>query len=429
MHADSSTNARLYDRNFLLAMASQTSFVVANTLMAHYARWIEFLGGNILQVGWIMGGGAVLGLVLRPWMGQGINRLGPRITWLIGYAVFAIGTFGNLLLGDLGLGIYMLRSCLVLGAAIVFTSSLTYITRVAPPQRQTEAIGILGSGGFIGMLLGPVLGDLILSSAERTYGDFVVLFVAAGLGSLIPAVLVCLMKTPRHRDKESSVRLVDFLQTTVRYWPGSVVLVNIAFGVCMTVPFVFLASYVDQDNLRIPGLSIIGLFFWCYAGWGMVVRVSLRRLPERWGRRKVLLTGMLFMSSGMFCFWLVDAAHPAMIAIPALLTGTGHGLMFHTMMSLTVASFPAPVRGTGSALALMTLDMGTIIGAPVLGQIAESAGFPLMFTVIGGFSFLAAALFAYASVPLWQQQAQSRRELEKVPAAAPVQLAAEESAA
>ena len=50
---------RLYDRNFLIAFASQTCFVGANTLMAHYARWIEFLGGDLRQVGYIMG-------VLRP---------------------------------------------------------------------------------------------------------------------------------------------------------------------------------------------------------------------------------------------------------------------------------------------------------------------------------------------------------------------------
>ena len=42
----------------------------------------------------------------------------------------------------------------------------------------------------------------------------------------------------------------------------------------------------------------------------------------------------------------------------------------------------------------MTLDLGTIVGAPVLGQIAESFGFPWMFVAIGGVSFLAAVAFA-----------------------------------
>jgi len=424
-----SSSNRLYDRNFVLALASQTSFVIANTLMAHYARWIEFLGGNVQHVGWIMGGGAVLGLLLRPWMGEGINRLGPQTTWLIGYGLFAVGACGNLLIHDLGPTIYLLRSCLVLGAAIVFTSSLTYITRVAPVQRQAEAIGILGSGGFLGMLLGPVLGDLILSADVRMRDDFVVLFLAAGLGGVLPAILVCCMSTPRERNPNSVLKLSESVRTTAKYWPGTIVLVNIAFGVCMTVPFIFLTSYVDQEHLKLPGLSIIGLFFWCYAGWGIVVRVGLRRMPERWGRRKILITGMLFMSMGMFCFAFVDRAHPAMIVVPALITGTGHGLIFHTMMSLTVASFPSQVRGTGSALALMALDMGTIVGAPLLGLIAESVGYVWMFAAVGGVSLLVTLTYAYSSIPVWQERARQRRALEFPEPEVAVRLATEESAA
>lgn len=409
MPSASPTNDRLYDRDFLLALASQMSFVIANTLMAHYSRWIEFLGGDVGQVGWIMGAGAVLGLLLRPWMGQAINRLGAKSTWLIGYGVFAVGSCGNLLVDDLGLTMYFLRSCLVLGAALVFTSSLTYITKIAPVKRQAEAIGILGSGGFLGMLFGPALGDLILSADIRVRSDFVVLFVSAGLGSILPAILVCCMRTRHDRDRASSVKISDFFRTAAHYWPGAIILVNVAFGFCMTVPFVFLASYVDQLKLAIPGVSVIGLFFWCYAGWGIVVRVGLRRVPDRWGRRKVLLTGMSFLSAGMFCFLLVDTAHAEMIALPALLAGTGHALIFHTTMSLSVASFPTEVRGTGSALALVALDLGTIIGAPLLGRIAESYGFHAMFLVIGGFSLAATIVYAMSSVPVWRERFEQRR--------------------
>ncbi len=399
----------LYDRNFALALASQTCFVIANTLMAHYARWIDFLGGSVRQVGLIMGAGAVFGVILRPWMGQWINRLGSRTMWLIGFGVFSLGSFGNLLVADLNPTIYLLRSCLVLGSAIVFASSLTYITQTAPPHRHTEAIGILGVGGFLGMLLGPALGDLLLS-ADRTRGNFVLLFVAAGLGCIVPAFLVCFLRASPGQGPKSAIRLTDFISTTRKHWPGTILLVNLAFGVCMTVPFMFLASYVDQASLKISGVSVIGLFFWCYAGWGLTVRVLLRRMPEQLGRRKVLLVGMFFMSIGMFCFALVDNVTPWLIVVPALVTGTGHGLMFHTMTALTIESFPSDVRGTGSVLALMMLDVGTIAGAPVLGQIAGAWGFNWMFSAIGAFSLVVAVAYASSSIPVWRRRTIQRAE-------------------
>ena len=403
---------RLYDRNFVLAMLSQTCFVIANTLMAHYARWIEFLGGDIEQIGWIMGGGAVLGLILRPWMGQWINRLGARAMWLVGYAFFAAGSMGNLLLDDLHPLIYLLRSCLVLGAAIVFASSLTFISQTAPSDRRTEAIGILGAGGFLGMLIGPLLGDLMLSADVRVREDFVLLFMVAGLANAVPAILLCFVKTPDGQGREMPVRLADFAGTVWRYWPGPILLIDLAFGVCMTAPFIFLTTYVDQVPLKIEGLSLVGLFFWCYAGWGVIVRVTLRRVPERCGRRKVLLVGVTFMSIGMLCYALVGADHPWMIVVPALLTGTAHALLFHTMTSLTIESFPSEVRGTGTSLALMMMDLGMIAGAPILAQIASHFDFTRMFTTIAVVCFVAGIIYAASSIPVWQQRSRMRRDAE-----------------
>jgi MFS family permease len=250
----------------------------------------------------------------------------------------------------------------------------------------------------------------MLLFVDRDRGAFVMVFVAAAIGCIVPAILLCFLRVPPVAGSRAQPSLIDFIRTTRSYWPGPILLVDLAFGICMTVPFVFLASYVDQVGLRIPGLSVIGLFFWCYAGWGLTVRLTLRQIPDRLGRRKVLLVGMLCMSAGMFCFWLVDPQTPWMIVIPALVTGTGHGLMFHTMTSLTIESFPIPVRGTGASLALMMLDAGTIAGAPALGQVADRFGFDWMFCAIGIFSLSVAGVYGYSSIPVWRQRRMDRLE-------------------
>jgi MFS family permease len=386
---------RLYDRNFLLAMASQTCFVIANTLMAHYARWIEFLGGDLRQVGSIMGLGAFLGLLLRPWLAQWINRLGARTMWVVGYAVFAASSIANLMLIEIGPMIYILRSSLFVGTAIVFTSGLTYISQTAPDHRRVEAIGIFGIGGFLGMLIGPFLGDLFLY--QRQWNNFAMLFVVAALANILPAIGLFFLRPTDSEGTNSSLRLREFVKVARRHWPGMILLVDLTFGVCMSGPFIFVASFVDGASLRTGGVSVIGLFFLCYAGMGISVRLSSRRLPDRIGPRKVLLVGMLFMAAGMLCFALVSAQHSWMIVIPALLGGVGHGLMFHTMTSLTLEAFPKEVRGTGSALALMMLDAGTLIGAPVLGLIGECFGFAALFGSIGALCLVTAAAYGATS--------------------------------
>jgi MFS family permease len=135
------------------------------------------------------------------------------------------------------------------------------------------------------------------------------------------------------------------------------------------------------------------MFFWCYAGLAIFLRVGLRRLPDRIGPKRVLAVGALLMSAGMCSYSLVDSSHSWLIIVPALLCGAVHGLMFHTMTSLNLQWFPIELRGTGSSLALMMLDLGMIGGAPILGIIGEFFGYATMFVSIGGFCFLSLLVY------------------------------------
>ena len=226
---DAAREERLYDGNFVLAIVAQTLFTLSNTLMAHYNRWIEFLGGNLEQIGWIMGVGSVLAPLLRPSMGLLMNRIGTRATWSLGFFLFGVGSLGNLWIIDLNWTIYLLRSCLVVGAAVVFNSSLTYITLTTPVRRRTEAIGILGAGGFLGMLLGPFLGDLILAGDVRTAGRFDFLFVVTTVALVVPALLVSCLRRPPLTPQKSSLRIGEFVRTVWIYWPGTILLCCLAF--------------------------------------------------------------------------------------------------------------------------------------------------------------------------------------------------------
>ncbi|MFO0948410.1 MAG: MFS transporter [Planctomycetota bacterium] len=382
---------KLYDRNFLIAFASQSFFVTANACMAHYGRWIEFLGGDELHVGLVMGAGPIASLLLRPWTGPWIDRVGARATQAIGYVCFMITVASNLMLHDLGLPIYVMRAATAVSAALIFSSGIAYVTQTSPPTRRTEAIGTLGAGGFVGMIIGPFAGDLFLGAPVRTKGDFDLFFLAAVGSVVIALILLAFLRPTPVRASHSPIELREFVRVVRKYWPGPVLLVNVVFGLCMTIPFVFLAQYVDEIGIR-----RIGTFFIAYSAWGLCIRLGLRRLPEVWGRRPTLLFGLVCFGLGMFAFYLVDAKHPTWIIVPAVICGTGHGLTFHTMVGLTLEPFPIEYHGTASVLALMHLDLGTVGGAPFLGAVANKMGIHWIFAFVGLACFAVAGLYALA---------------------------------
>lgn len=375
-------------------------------MMAHYARWVTFLDGDDTDIGRIMGAGALFGLLARPWIGQWIDRFGSRRMWLLGQVLFGLGTLSNLLIEDVATGwIYWPRAVNVLGASFVFSSSLAYITQLAPEARRTEAIGVLGCGGFVGIILGPFLGQLILTG-DRSRDDFVFLFLAATGALLLPTLLLLLLPDQNRSGGTGQFRLRSFLNSARNHWPGSICLVQFTFGMCMTVPFIFMTRFVDEIAASYPGSfrdSAVSWFFVCYAGWGLTVRLASRRLPDRIGRRKVLLAGCLTMGSGMLVFSRIDEANPwTQLIASALVCGTGHAFMFHTATALFLEPFPAEKRGTGAALSLMVMDAGMLGGAPLLGIVAERSGYGAVSLIVAGACFAAGAVYTFASVPVWK---------------------------
>jgi MFS family permease len=403
----------LYNRYFAFAFISQVGFVLANTaLMAHYGRWIGVLGGEVDATGWITGTASIAGLILRPWIGQWIDRWGAKSVWLLGYAIFTAGSLSNLWLHELGVGIYVCRALIVIGGAFVFSSSITYVSHLAPIERRAEAIGMLGVAGFIGIVFGPLWAELLLST-ERTRGEFETIFVVAACLLVLPIFLLLFLKRPESEARRRSTGLREFVQTARKYWPGTIFFVQATFGLCMTIPFVFLTKYIDDVGLEAERFSLASLFFACYATWGLTLRLLLRRAPERFGRRKLLLAGSVVMGLGMLSFLLVDVEHATRIVIPALLCGTGHSLMYHTCTALLMESFPDDVRGVGSAISMIAMDIGMICGSQILGEIAFRFGYNALFVIVALINVTAGIAYTFVSIPVWQQRAQDRRAQDR----------------
>lgn len=384
---------RLYDRNFAIVFASQTCFVLANTLMAHYARWISFLGGNEDDIGAYMGYSAVLGLLARPWIGQWIDRLGARGVWAIGTSFFVVASLGNLWVDHLGWEVLVLRTMMNVGVAILSASSLTYVAQTSVPERRAEAIGVFGAAGFLGMVIGPYLGDRFLGVVgARSREDFERFFMAACAASSLATLLWCFVRPVPRGGNGSPVRLIDFLRIVRAHWPGTILLVNVTFGVALTIPFVFLSEYVDHQKL-----GGIGPFFVVYGGWGLFLRLVLREIPDRFGRRKVLVTGLSFLTLGAFSFLFVRLDRPWPLLVPALLFGTGHSLVYHTMAALALEPFPSQFRGAGSALTLMHMDLG-LVGASILGRMAYIS-YDWLFVAVGCSCAAVGLLYASCNLP------------------------------
>ena len=381
-----------YGPVFWSAYVANALLMIALALLVRYADFVNFVGGAEGQLGLIVGVGMVGSLAMRLGQGLGIDRYGPRLIWLASLLVFVVSALGHLWVESVTApAIFILRILMQTSVAGVFGASITYISRRVPPARMAEIIGTLGSSGFIGILLGPLLGDWIFSDGTvlRPQLDRMFLF-AAGLGSLS---FVAAWAATRGQLRPVIRRQPSFFGLMRRYHPGVVLLVAVAVGVGTSVPFTFLRTYANELEL-----SNIGLFFATYAITAFAVRMATRRLFYRFGNRPWVLFGLGSMAVSMLLYMMVR--NTIQLMIPGAAAGIAHALLFPAVVASGSTSFPTRYRGLGTTLMLAMFDVGGLVGAPMIGGIlhfTRQTGlptYPTMFTCVATGLVFVAIVFA-----------------------------------
>jgi len=369
-----------YGVPFWRAYLANTAVMVAIALLYRYADFVTLLGGTELHLGWIVGAGTVGSLVVRLLLGTAIDRYGPRLVWLVSLAVFAASCFAHLAVTDYGgATIYILRIAYSSAIAGIMGAAMTFISGRAPVVRMAEMIGMLGTSGFLGIVLGTQLGDLLLGTPTIERWQVDRMFLVAGMLGIC-AVLFALGAT-RGEPRPVRRRRPPLVWLVKRYQPGTVLLVGVAAGIGLGLPATFLRTYAAD-----LGIARIGLFFGVYSPAAIVTRVATRRLPERVGLAPMILIGLGLVILGQLL--LLTVGWEWMFILPAIVYGMGHAILFPATVAAGSRAFPNRYRGLGTMLMLATYDVGTLVGAPAAGAIVHFSGrlglpgYPTMFTSV-----------------------------------------------
>jgi MFS family permease len=381
----SSTRDSIYNKQFWIAYAANFALVTANSLVYRFAELVKFLGGREETTGVIVGVGLFAVLLLRLVLGQTIDRYGTRVIWALSSLLFIAGVTSFVLCRDVSAGLFVARALYQVGASAMFTCSIVHVQNLVPVYRRTEAIGILGTSGFVGMIAGANLGDLILGSFAQGHFRFVVLFgTAAGLVVIYLAMIIVLTRRELHVPPRSSPPVMKLL---AHCWPGPVIFIAIALGMALSVSTVFLTRFATVLNL-----SGIRTFFTVYCIVGVIFRVPSTQWTKTIGRHKTILIGMAGSIIGHATLPFVTKEWH--FVFPAAACGFGHAVLYPAMVSLGSRAFPRPYRGVGTTLVLGFVDAGLAISPPILGGIIDRFGYHAMFYSAAVFGLVVTVYYA-----------------------------------
>jgi MFS family permease len=376
---------KLFTKNFVLtSLSTVTIFTSFYFLLVTLPQYIlDELQGTESQIGLIIGVFTITAVLLRPFLGQEVDRRGRKTVLISGSVVFLV----SMLLYNFTRsveGLLMLRVLHGIGWGAATTAATTLIADIAPPDRRGEAMGIYGMSANVAMAVGPAASIMLLDAT-----GYKMLFTAGAVIAFISLVLVLPI------SEIAVVRPKSPLFSREAFFPSFMMFT-------FTLTYGSIVSFLPLFAVK-QGISNPGIFFTVFAITLILVRGLAGKLSDVKGRKFVIVPGMIITAIGLFVLSIAGSLTGFITA--ALLYGIGFGLFHPTMMALLVDRVSPLGRGAAMGTFTASFDLGIGMGSILMGVILEFAGKSIMikelfgdlagFTVIyllGGIIILAATI-------------------------------------
>lgn len=357
------TQARLVTVPFLrLAACALLFFLAVGMSIPLLPRLIvDELHGGSLAVGMIVGAVAVSSLGIRPWAGRLGDAWGRRGLVLIGTAAGAASFAAYAIAPDLWT-LALSRLITGLGMALFFIGALTLVTDLSPEDRRGEAVSYFSLAPWLGISVGPAIGELVARVVDDR-AAFVVAGALVAIG-LLPALGVRDVEHVESNDDGPAPRIHPHA-----VGPGAV----LALGLFGVVAFsAFLPLYSRQI-----GLSGVQWVFLAYGAVILLIRLGGGRIPDRFGAGPVGTIATLLIAAGL----AIVAAFPSAVAVylGTVLFAVGVGLQYPALMALTLGRVPASERASAISTFTISFDLAHGVGGATLGLAAALGSYRVAF--------------------------------------------------
>ena len=355
------------------------------------------LSGSFFLVGLASAFSAAPRMIGGPLAGSLADRLGRRPVVVAG-AVLHGGAAAMQAFTDsftVFLGLELISG---FGVAVWMTGSAALLADFTRVTNRGRGVALRNTSMRLGILAGPVVGGAIAAAF-----DIRAVFIFIAVTKVFIVVVAWLLIRETQQAPASAVRATaerpgrgPRLDVSVFRTRSFLTLsaVTLAVGLVTAGPGAFRTYFpVHAEDV---GLSVseIGAAISLSGVLAMLAAMPAGGLADWWGRRPMLLAGLVAMAAGMFLVSGMEALLMAVVVAGAFSIGEVTGT--NTLQTYAMDLAPADKRGYFLGTWQATMDFGHLIGPLLVGAIAVPLGIPAAFGVIGGV-LLCTAVFLAAS--------------------------------
>ena len=363
--------ARLFTSAFvMLGIADLAYFTAVGVAILTLPLYVTGpIGSDEAGAGVAFGAFGVTALVCRPLAGRLSDTHGRRPLMIFGATLAALGMVLLPYADSLAVvvGVRLMQG---IAEAAFFVAGFALLADLAPASRMGEALSYNSLGLYLGIALGPPLGELLIEQ-----WSYDAAWYGATTLSVLAAVLVLAIREPaRSDDGDGHGRLI--------HRPGIPVSLGFFASLAAISGFLAFASLHSEE----VGLSNTSLALLTYGLVVVFCRIVFAQVPDRLPSLPLAAASLFAISTGLVVVaaWQTPAGLMTGVVVMAL------GVAFSTpaFFSAIFATAKNSERGSAAGTASAFIDLGLGFGPIALGVVADARGIPWAFGVGAGVALL-----------------------------------------
>jgi len=382
-----SSRPKLWTKDFIMiSLSNFLLFVSFYMLMVTFAMYAieQFMVSN--SIAGLASSIFVLGAVLvRPFAGNLIEKIGRKRLLLIGLVIFLLGSIVYFPITNIG---WLLFFRFIHGFAfgISTTATATIVVDVIPLSRQGEGMGYFSTSMNLAMAVGPFTGLIIMQ-----YLDPKTIFIATTVFAVVSLVIALFTNvperpvTPQEKSGKKKLQISDFFERSAMPMAIFMLIVGLANSSIL--------SFINAYAIEIDLVDAASFFFVMYAVFLVLSRPVTGRMYDLRGENAVLYPSIALFGIGLVVLSQADSTFVLLVA--GAIIGVGWGTLQSSAQTVVVGQVPHHRVGLATSTFFVFYDLGMGIGPFLLGYLVAGIGFRGLYIVMAAIAFLALPIYYF----------------------------------
>jgi MFS family permease len=258
----------------------------------------------------------------------------------------------------------------------VFVGAATMVNDLAPPDRRGEAASFFSIAIYVGLGLGPFIGESILTRAS-----FDAVWVAVTVGMVLAALVGLVLPRglpatgddgPEPVPRHGIARVLH----PDGVGPGVIIFLGV-------VGFIGFNTFVPLYGEEIGLTDVAGVFL-LYSAVVLLVRLVGRKLPDAYG--PIVIGTFALVTTAVGLLGVASWRAPVGLYLFTVVLAVGSSLLYPALMAAAVNSAPERERSAVVATFTLFFEFASVAGGAVLGIVASQTSYAGAFVAAACFS-------------------------------------------